>query len=63
MTSSSDLNKCECTSVEKCDIVDNEYIQLKAIFTAVCNKHCPFVTRRVKKCILAWLTDFIRMKH
>ncbi len=40
---------------------------LKIVITDVCDKHCPFVTRRVWKCFPPWLNEEIKedikMKH
>ncbi len=62
-----DLVQCNWAGIEDSDDVDVVYVRWKHLFTYVCDKHCPFVTRRVRKCFLPWLKEEIKedikMKH
>ena len=62
-----DLNNCSWGPIEETDDVDTAYTYWKTIFNEVCNKHCPFISRRVRKNFLPWLNDDIKedikMKH
>ena len=62
-----DLNLCDWVSIEQFEDVDETYRRFKDLFTQVCDKHCPFLTRRVTKSFLPYLTEenkeHINMKH
>ncbi len=55
-----DLEHCSWSSVKEYDDVNEAYTKWKHIFTEVCNKHCPFTTRCVRKTILPWIDDEIK---
>ncbi len=62
-----DLNNSDWESVRESNDADEAYNMWKTLFTNVCDKHCPYVTRRVRKSFLPWIDDDIkediRMKH
>ncbi len=47
-----DLAPSNWAGIEDRDGVDVVYDRWKHLFTNVCDKHCPFVTRRLRKCFL-----------
>ncbi len=54
-----DSEHCPLSSVEEYH-VDEAYQKWKCIFTEVCNKHCPFITRCVTKIFLPWINDEVK---
>ena len=55
-----DLNLCDWVSIEQFEDVDETYRRFKDLFTQVCDKHCPVLTRRVRQCFLTYLTEEIK---
>ncbi len=54
-----DLEQCDWSSINCFDDVDDMYKTWKHICTEVFDKHYPFVTRHVRKCLLPWLSEDI----
>ena len=44
-----DLDLCDWVSIEQFKDVDETCRRFKDVFTQVCDKHCPVITRRVRK--------------
>ncbi len=55
-----DLAQCNWAGIEDSVDVDVVYDRWKHLFTNVCDKHCPFVTKRERKCFLPWLNEEIK---
>ncbi len=62
-----DLTQCNLAGIEDSNDIDVVFYRWKHLFTDVCDKYCPFVTRRMWKCFLHWLNEEIKedikMKH
>ena len=62
-----DLSECPWSSLEAYDDIDDAYHHWKTLFLDICDKHCPVVTKRVRKTFMPWIDqdikNEIRLKH